>query len=125
MAYNPQNVELLRDKNGLPIPQYYDDASSKMKPLEDPRVVKLAGSILAESTQTEADAVSGVLTFSKNISEIEIYNNDPTNAGVFNVNGFDITIPAGAPPFLGKIGGTPRATVNVSGSTSYVVGRYE
>lgn len=85
--------------------------------------VKLTGSSLVEQ-KTQADAVTGTVTFSENIQHIEIYNRDTTNDGVFNVNGIDITVPKGESPKF-RVGGTPRATITVTGSTSYILTRYE
>ncbi|MFC3768348.1 hypothetical protein [Paenibacillus sp. GCM10012303] len=80
--------------------------------------------------KTQADAVSGTVTFSKPVSLIEILNLDEINAGVFNVNGFDCHVPKGPNTgqgtlFAAKMGGTPRTTVQVSGSTSYILTTYE
>jgi hypothetical protein len=82
----------------------------------------LTGSKLAEQ-KTEANVVTGTLTFTENIQYIGIYNRDTVNDGVFNVNGIDITMPAGESERF-EMSGTPRATVNVSGSTSYIVSRF-
>jgi hypothetical protein len=79
--------------------------------------------VLVEA-QTNADAVAGVLTFSANISLIEILNTDSVNTGVFAVNGLNITIPP-SELFYGYVGGTPGATVTVTGATTYIVNRYE
>lgn len=89
------------------------------KPVTD---VQLTGSTLQEQL-TENDAVSGVLTFVKNVSKVEIYNGDEANSGVFTVNGMDITVPP-TRLFHAEIGGTPSNEVAVSGTTSYIVGRY-
>jgi hypothetical protein len=83
---------------------------------------KLTGSNLQEQ-KTEADAVGGVLTFSKPIQYIELYNTDETNAGVFTVNGIAITVPVGK-VFNSGIGGTPSAQVTITGATKYIVSRY-
>lgn len=84
--------------------------------------VKLMGSNVEEQL-TETDVVTGTLTFAANIKTIEIYNTDTVNNGVFNVNGIDIAVPKND-SFQANIGGTPRATVTVTGSTSYIVTRY-
>ncbi|MDT3762959.1 hypothetical protein [Priestia filamentosa] len=84
--------------------------------------MQMAGSNV-EQQLTEKDAVSGKLTFSKNLSSIGIYNTDQENAGVFNVNGIDIHVPAGE-SFEANIGGTPKAIVQVSGAATYIVTRY-
>jgi hypothetical protein len=85
--------------------------------------VSLSGSNVAEQ-KTQADAVTGTVTFSTYITTLEIYNVDVTNQGVFNVNGMNITVPAGK-SFKASFGGTPRTTVIVTGSTSYILTRYE
>lgn len=84
--------------------------------------VVLTGSNLQEQ-KTQTDAVGGVLTFSVNISTIEIYNTDATNAGVFVVNGITINVPAGK-VFKSGIAGTPNKNVTVLGATTYIVSRY-
>jgi hypothetical protein len=85
--------------------------------------VHISGSIVAEQ-KTQANAVTGTVTFSKGIDTLEIYNVDATNQGVFNINGINITVPAGK-SFKASFGGTPRTTVTVTGSTSYILTRYE
>lgn len=85
--------------------------------------VQLTGSNVVEQ-HTQADAISGTVTFSKNIQYLEIYNTDATNQGIFNVNGINITVPAGK-SFKASFGGTSRATVTVTGATSYILTRYE
>lgn len=82
------------------------------------------GSTLVES-KTESDAEDGVITFSAPVSFIEIYTRDDTNDGVFTVNGIPINIPAGAPPYISRVSGEPSEKVFVSGSTAYVINRYE
>jgi hypothetical protein len=83
---------------------------------------QLTGSSLQEQ-KTEADAVNGVVTFSDVIKHIEIYNKDTVNDGDFTVNGIKITVPEGD-VFEAPIGGTPANTVTVTGSASYILGRY-
>jgi hypothetical protein len=85
--------------------------------------VSLTGSNVVEQ-KTQADAVTGTVTFAKGIQHLEIYNTDVTNQGVFNVNGINITVPA-KESFKASYGGTPRTTVTVTGSTSYILTRYE
>jgi hypothetical protein len=85
--------------------------------------VSLTGSNVMEQ-KTQADASSGTVTFSKGIQFLEIYNVDATNQGVFNVNGINITVPAGE-SFKASYGGTTSANVSVIGSTSYILTRYE
>jgi hypothetical protein len=85
--------------------------------------VAVTGNILVE-TQTEADAVGGVLTFAQDIHYIEILNRDAVNDGVFTVNGIDIFVPKASPFSSTGIAGTVGKTVTVTGSTSYVVNQY-
>jgi hypothetical protein len=85
-------------------------------------VSEITGNTLAEQ-KTQANAVAGVLTFSANISTIEIYNTDVLNDGVFTVNGIAITVPKGI-AYKTTVGGTPGLTVTVTGATSYIVSRY-
>lgn len=84
--------------------------------------VKVKGSTLAEQL-TQADAVAGVLTFSENISTVEIYNTDATNDGTFEVNGITINVPS-EKVFKAAVGGTPSVEVTVAGATTYIVSRY-
>lgn len=84
--------------------------------------VVLTGSNLQEQ-KTQADAVTGTLTFAAPIQTVEIYNTDASNAGKFTVNGIVITVPAGK-SFKSAVGGTPSASVTVTGSTTYIVSRY-
>lgn len=85
-------------------------------------LVSLSGSNLQEQ-KTEANAVTGTLTFSAPISVIEIYNTDATNDGNFVVNGISIRVPAGK-VWKDGVGGTQGATVTITGSTTYIVSRY-
>lgn len=82
----------------------------------------LTGSKVEEQL-TQANAVTGTLTFAEPIHFIGIYNRDTANDGVFNVNGINLTIPAGE---FGDfhMGGTASNQVSVTGSTSYIVTRY-
>lgn len=117
MAHNTK--QMLTDAYGKLIPQFYDPVSDSYKPLNDP----LQGSSVVEQ-KTQTDAVTGTVTFSKGVQFLEIYNVDGTNQGVFNVNGINITVPAGK-SFKSAFSGTPRTTVTVTGSTSYILTRYE
>jgi hypothetical protein len=87
------------------------------------QLVLLSGNKVMEQ-KTQADASNGTVTFSKPIQTLEIYNVDATNQGVFNVNGINITVPAGK-SFKASYGGTSVANVTVTGSTSYILTRYE
>ena len=79
---------------------------------------QLSGSILAEQL-TNDDAVANVLTFSENISIIEIFHEELTWQK-FTVNGVTLTVPGGG--YRSPIGGTPAATVTIP-SISCIVGR--
>ncbi|MGD7047087.1 hypothetical protein FZC83_02390 [Rossellomorea marisflavi] len=72
---------------------------------------------------TEADEVDGKLTFTKQLKSIGIFNRATTD-GVFNVNGFDIHVPAGTNADF-RVGGTPSNIVKVSNSDKYIVSRFE
>ncbi|AKO92718.1 hypothetical protein BEH_11810 [Priestia filamentosa] len=99
--------------------QLSKDGSKALKVLGE---MRLEGSNVEEQL-TEKDSVSGELTFSNPLSSIGIYNTDKINDGVFNVNDIDIHVPAGE-TFEANIGGNPRATVQVSDATTYIVTRY-
>ena len=81
--------------------------------------VQLTGSILAEQ-KTNADAVANVITFSANISVIEIYHESSTWQ-TFIVNGLTLKIPAGG--YRTPVGGTPGATVTIPTGLSCIIGR--
>jgi len=138
------NARLLTDGDGNPIPQYLDvndktdSPQGTFKPLTgDPRQVQLTGSNVAldvnvvntnndwklQEQLTQADAVNGTLTFSDVVKVVDIFNQDPTNSGVFTINGLSITVPANT-FFCAEIGGNLSNTVTVSGTTSYIIGRY-
>jgi uncharacterized protein (DUF2126 family) len=82
---------------------------------------KEATKVVAE--KTEADAVTGTVTFATNIDEIEIINLDSTNAGVFTINGIAIHVEATETRRV-RIGGTAAKTVAVTGATKYVLTQY-
>ena len=81
--------------------------------------VSLSGSILAEQ-KTQADAVVNVITFSANISAIEIYHESPSWQQ-FIVNGLTINVPTGG--YRSAIGGTPAATVTIPAGVNCIIGR--
>lgn len=85
--------------------------------------VSFPGSVVAEQ-KTQADATTGIITFSEVIEHLEIYNTDAANDGVFAVNGINITVPKGE-AFKASYGGIASAEVAVTGSTSYILTRYE
>jgi hypothetical protein len=101
-----QDGNLIDSTNGLPV-----------------HMTNAAGSKVVEQ-KTQADATTGTVTFSENIETLEIFNVDATNQGIFNVNGLNITVPAGK-TFKATFGGSPRTTVTITGSTSYILTRYE
>lgn len=140
---------ILVNSNGDPIPQYLDitdktdSPQGTFKPLTNETIqkVQLTGSdasqplpvnvvnqadqntwVLAEQ-RTEADAIGGVVTFQKEISKISIYNGSNEN-GVFIVNGMTITIPP-ITSWFGIISGNQSKQISISGSTSYIISRYE
>lgn len=82
-----------------------------------------SGSALQEQ-KSQANATGGTVTFAAPVTEIDILNRDTSNAGVFTVNGIAITVPAGAGYGPIRVGGTPGANVTVTGSTSYLLGRF-
>lgn len=100
-----------------------DQQGNELFTFANPGNVSLSGSKVMEQ-KTQANASAGTVTFSKNIVTLEIYNTDATNQGVFIVNGITITVPAGK-SFKASYGGTPSASVVVTGSTSYILTRYE
>jgi hypothetical protein len=100
-----------------------DAAGNPLFTLGNPGNVKQS-TIALQEQKTEAAAAAGTLTFSEDISIIEIYNTHATNTGVFTVNGIAISVPAKA-SFQAAIGGTPGKTVAVTGTTTYIVGRYK
>ena len=81
--------------------------------------VQLSGSTLAEQ-KTNADAVANVLTFTENISAIEIYHEEATWQ-TFTVNGISLTIPAGG--YRTPIAGTVAKTVTIPAGVNCIVGR--
>ena len=85
----------------------------------NPASVQLTGSILAEQ-KTDSDAVANVITFSANISAIEIFHNELTWQE-FIVNGITITVPPGG--WDRQLGGTPSVDVTVPAGISCIVGR--
>lgn len=94
--------------------------NGKGKPVTD---VAVAGDKVVEQ-KTQANAVTGTVTFLSNVEYIDIYNRDTANDGVFNVNGINLLVPKGEPMFF-RVGGTPRKTVTVTGSTQYIITRCE
>jgi hypothetical protein len=81
--------------------------------------VQLSGSTLAEQ-KTQADAVANVITFTGDITAIEIYHEEATWQE-FIVNGITITIPAGG--YRTPIGGTIAKTVTIPAGVNCIVGR--
>lgn len=81
--------------------------------------VTLSGSNLAEQ-KTQADADNNVITFTENISTIEIYHAEPTWQ-TFTVNGIAITVPAGG--YRTPVGGVAAKTVTIPANVNCIVGR--
>jgi hypothetical protein len=84
------------------------------------QLMQLTGSKVVEQ-KTQANAP---IVFAQNVQFIEIYNTDNANTGVFTVNGIPITVPPDK-SFKSQIGGTPSKNITVTGSTSYILTRYE
>lgn len=76
-----------------------------------------------QEQKTNADAVAGVVTFSEDVREVEIFNSG-TSTGVFTVHGFAITVPAGA-GYRSRLGGDYGNTVEVTGTSSYEIRRID
>jgi hypothetical protein len=81
--------------------------------------VSLTGSITTEQ-KTNTDAAENVITFSANISAIEIYHNEVALQS-FVVNGLTLKIASGG--WRSPIGGTPATTVTIPAGTTCVVTR--
>lgn len=81
--------------------------------------VELTGNVLQEQ-KTQADAVDNVITFSENITAIEIFHAEDTWQQ-FVVNGITLNIPAGG--YRTPITGVAGATVTIPANIKCVVGR--
>jgi hypothetical protein len=86
---------------------------------DNPGVVELSGSSLAEQ-KTQTDAVANVITFSANISAIEIYHEEATWQD-FIVNGLTLKIPAGG--YRTPVAGVASAEVTIPAGVNCLVGR--
>jgi hypothetical protein len=86
---------------------------------DTPATAQLTGSILAEQ-KTQADADNNVITFTGDITAIEIYHKEATWQE-FIVNGITITIPVGG--YRTPIGGTVAKTVTIPAGIDCIVGR--
>lgn len=106
----------MADLNSYPHAMETDQATGK--PMQK---VALTGNTLVEQ-KTQTNAVAGTLTFAEGVVFVEIVNRDTVNDGVFNVNGINITVPKDSVVDY-RVGGTPRTTITVTGSTSYIVSR--
>ena len=71
--------------------------------------------------KSHSDAVAGVVTFAKAIDSVEIFNSSGSD-GVFVVNGFSITVPAGS-GYRSEVRGDRSNTVSVSVADSYEIRR--
>ena len=81
--------------------------------------VQLSGSNVAEM-QDQNDATADVLTFSENISSIEIYHSEATPQS-FAVNGLTLIVAAGG--WRSPIAGTPGVTVGIPTGVNCIVAR--
>ncbi len=81
--------------------------------------VQLSGSILAEQ-KTQTDAVDNVLTFSANISSVEIWHNEATPQA-FTVNGLSLSIAPGG--WRSPIAGTPSTEITIPTGVTCSVAR--
>lgn len=89
----------------------------------------LAGIInkLIESVQeqkSQADESGGEVSFSQPINTLQIDNLDTSNNGTFVVNGISVIVPAGK-SFKASFGGNPSTVVSVTGSTNYLLTRFQ
>ena len=87
--------------------------------LEGALTTKLSGNTVAEQ-QTQADAESNVLTFSEDITSIEIWH-DEDAPQEFTVNGLTLMIAPGG--WRSPIGGTPGDTVTIPANVDCIVSR--
>lgn len=83
--------------------------------------ITLLGTVVVE-TQTEDDLSTGTLTLQAVPYGVRILNTDDTNEGTFTVNGLDLIVPAST-GLETAVGGVPSATVEVTGSTSFIFHR--
>ena len=81
--------------------------------------VELSGSNVAEM-QDQSDATADVLTFSENITSIEIYHSEATPQS-FTVNGLTLIVAAGG--WRSPIAGTPAKTVGIPTGVNCIVAR--
>ncbi|GLI82316.1 hypothetical protein ANABIO32_00020 [Rossellomorea marisflavi] len=138
------NQRMLKDYFGeAPLPQFKNKKTGKMEKHQgnvspfyqlltekgevvsaiSPLSVSTKGTVLQEQL-TDADSTNNTLTFAKNLEFIEIFNYHSSNEGKFEINGFEVNVPADSSVCV-NLGGTLGKTVKVSGSTSYIVARYE
>jgi hypothetical protein len=102
---------------------------ARLKSLEDkinaitsgdtPAFTQLLGSNVAEM-QDQSNATADVLTFSENITSIEIYHSETTPQS-FVVNGLTLIVAAGG--WRSPIAGTPGATVGIPTGVNCIVAR--
>lgn len=98
----------------------YGNGISKENPLHTES--HLIGNTVVEQ-KTEANVSAGKVTFGDFIDTIEIYNSDTVD-GKFTVNGVVLTVPAGK-SFYARVKGTPSKEVVITGSTKYIITRFE
>lgn len=108
---------------GKPLTVGYKDASGKatgVTPVNRlPVVAELSGSKVAEQL-TNSEAVANVLTFSANISSVEIWHNEATPQ-VFIVNGLSLSIASGG--WRSPIAGTPSTEITIPAGVTCSVAR--
>jgi hypothetical protein len=119
MSY--ETKPLLKNNLNEIIPQQYNTETNEFEPATQLQKVDVQYTKLQEQF-TEADEVAGEITFSDVVNEVEIYNQDTTEA-TFIINNLSVRVPADT-SFNAIVGGTPSATVIVSGTTKYIIGRY-
>ena len=140
MAFDPTK-NILRTNAGDPVPQIWDDTAQAFVVYEGTvEVDNFPTSIEVENTTggsldvdlkgnqvvevlTEADATGSpavTLTFSANISAIEIYHNESTVQN-FTVNGITLVIGSGG--WRSPVGGTAATTVTIPETVDCVVSR--
>jgi len=81
--------------------------------------VEVTGSKV-EECQDQGDATENVLTFSENITALEIWHNEDTPQE-FIVNGLTLTVASGG--WRSPIGGTPGDTVTIPANVDCIVSR--
>ena len=89
-----------------------------------PKVFALKPAFQEDLTENSPGGPDEV-TFSEPVTHLVILNRDVTNDGVFTVNGLPKIVPAGADIPVTPFGGTPSNTVQITGSTSFIISRFD